>query len=215
MDTELKAICKAIQSHRKVRKHFWKIKIMSVNTVTFNIDLAGSAYSGIIQLNKALDSVNINAKKTENIFTQIGNASVRLQGIISVCQTLVGKVSGAIGKMVEAGSENELQKMNMTTLFRGNAEAAEDMFARISEYGKVTIYDKAGLLEAQKTMMSFGITGEQSFATLKQIGDIAMGDSLSCATSRPRISRERWHLLCDCHRSEFFIVGRRTLDNDW
>jgi tape measure domain-containing protein len=79
--------------------------------------------------------------------------------------------------MMDVGMDNELQKMNMTTLFKGNAAAAEDMFARISKYGKETVYDKSGLIEAQKTMMSFGLSGEKSFITLKQIGDIAMGDS--------------------------------------
>ncbi len=44
-------------------------------------------------------------------------------------QTLAGKVAGAVSKIVDAGSENELQKMNMTTLFKGNAAAAEDMQA--------------------------------------------------------------------------------------
>ena len=50
------------------------------------------------------------------------------------------------------------------------------MYERISEYGKITPYDKAGLIEAQRTMMSFGIEGEKAFETLKQIGDIAMGE---------------------------------------
>lgn len=87
---------------------------MSGNTVTFKIDLGGSAYSGIVQLDKALNSVNINATKTADIFTKIGNASIRLQGMMSVCQTLVGKVAGTIGKVVDAGSENELQKTAST-----------------------------------------------------------------------------------------------------
>ena len=184
-------------------------------TVNFTINLNGNAYTGVVNLSNAMGKLQGNVVSAQSAFSKLGQFATNLNHIYHTAETLVGKVSGAIGKMVEAGSENELQKMNMTTLFRGNVEAAEDMFARISEYGKVTVYDKAGLLEAQKTMMSFGITGEQSFATLKQIGDIAMGDSLSCATSRPRISRERWHLLCYCHRSEFFVVGRRTLDNDW
>lgn len=192
---------------------------MSSNTVTFNINIGGTAYSGIAQLNKALNSVNINAEKTESIFTKIGNASIRLQGMMSVCQTLVGKVAGAIGKVVDAGSENELQKMNMTTLFKGNAEAAEDMFARISEYGKVTVYDKAGLLEAQKTMMSFGIEGEKSFATLKQIGDIAMGDkqkmqslalAFSQATSAGKLQGQDLLQLINAGFNPLQVISERT-----
>ena len=74
--------------------------------------------------------------------------------------------------------------MNLKTLFGGNAEAAEAMYERISEYGKVTPYDKAGLIEAQRTMMSFGIEGEKAFETLKQIGDIAMGEERKKFTFR-------------------------------
>ena len=89
----------------------------------------------------------------------------------------VDRASNAVNDIVNVGSNAELQLMNLKTLFGGNAEAAKDMYDKISEYGKVTPYDKAGLIDAQRTMMSFGISGEYAFETLKQIGDIAMGDS--------------------------------------
>lgn len=89
----------------------------------------------------------------------------------------IDRACGAVNGIVEVGSNAELQLMNLKTLFGGNAQAAKEMYERISEYGKVTPYDKAGLIEVQRTMMSFGMTGERAFATLKQIGDIAMGDS--------------------------------------
>lgn len=149
---------------------------MASNTVNFTINLNGNAYSGVVSLNNAVGQLQRNVENTTNSFNRVSSVISTLNHAYQLTSSLVGKVAGAIGKVVDAGSENELQKMNMTTLFKGNAEAAEDMFARISEYGKVTVYDKAGLLEAQKTMMSFGIEGEKSFATLKQIGDIAMGD---------------------------------------
>lgn len=94
------------------------------------------------------------------------------QGVVSTIQS----VNDAIGGITQAGANAELQLMNLKTLFVGNAEAANDMYERISEYGKATPYDKAGLIEAQRTMMSFGIEGEKAFKTLKQIGDIAMGE---------------------------------------
>ncbi len=89
---------------------------------------------------------------------------------------VIGKINNVFSGITEVGANAELQLMNLKTLFGGNAEAAEEMYERISEYGKVTPYDKAGLIEAQRTMMSFGIEGEKAFKTLKQIGDIAMGD---------------------------------------
>lgn len=114
------------------------------------------------------------------------NISATQQGIGKITQSLAtfnmardffSNISEAFGGLTEAGSAAELQLMNLKTLFGGNADAAADMYERISDYGKVTPYDKAGLLEAQRTMMSFGLSGEAAFSTLKQIGDIAMGDS--------------------------------------
>ena len=96
---------------------------------------------------------------------------------LDMASNYVEKFSGVFSGITEAGAAAELQLMNLKTLFGGNAEAANEMYERISEYGKVTPYDKAGLLEAQRTMMSFGMSGETAFSTLQQIGDIAMGDS--------------------------------------
>jgi tape measure domain-containing protein len=38
------------------------------------------------------------------------------------------------------------------------------------------VYDRSGLIEAQKTMMAFGLDAEYAFGKLKNIGDIALGD---------------------------------------
>ena len=192
---------------------------MASNTINFTINLGGNAYTGIAQIDKALNSVNVNAKKTEKLFEKITNATFKFNNIFQTVQTVIGKVSGSIEKMIDAGSENELQKMNMTTLFKGNAAAAEDMFARISKYGKETVYDKAGLIEAQKTMMSFGISGEKSFATLKQIGDIAMGDkqkmqslalAFSQATSAGKLQGQDLLQLINAGFNPLQVISERT-----
>ena len=147
------------------------------NTVQFTIKLDGNAYTGIAQLDKALGKFNVSATSTPKLMERINNAAFKINNIFQAGQNTIGKVGNAIGKIVEIGGENELQKLDMTTLFQGNTAAAEEMFEKISEYGKATVYDKSGLIDAQKTMMSFGIEGEKAFSTLKQIGDIAMGDS--------------------------------------
>lgn len=147
------------------------------NTVQFTINLDGNAYTGIAQLDKALGKFNVSATSTPKLMERINNAAFKINNLFQAGQNTIGKVGNAIGKIVEIGGENELQKLDMTTLFQGDTAAAEEMFEKISEYGKATVYDKSGLIDAQKTMMSFGIEGEKAFSTLKQIGDIAMGDS--------------------------------------
>jgi len=107
-----------------------------VNTVQFTINLNGNAYTGIAQLDKALGKFNMNASSTPKLLERINGAAFKINNIFAAAQTTIGKVSGSIEKMIDVGSENELQKMNMTTLFKGNAKAAEEMFDKISQYGK-------------------------------------------------------------------------------
>ena len=114
--------------------------------------------------------------KVEGVKNQVSMLAQTLS-VFELAFNTVSRVTEVFNGITEIGANAELQLINMKTLFGGNAEAAQEMYDRISEYGKVTPYDKAGLIDAQKTMMSFGMSGEQAFSTLKQIGDIAMGDS--------------------------------------
>lgn len=123
-----------------------------------------------------IDNIGKFNAKIKDCNNWVGRVSNTL-ATFDMASNYVEKLSGVFSGLTEAGSAAELQLMNLKTLFGGNADAAADMYERISDYGKVTPYDKAGLLEAQRTMMSFGLSGEAAFSTLKQIGDIAMGDS--------------------------------------
>lgn len=150
---------------------------MAQNTLQFTINLGGNAYTGIAQIDRALNNININAKKTEKLFDRITNATFKFNNVMQATQMFAEKVSNVIGKVIDVGGENELQKINMVTLFRGNALAAEDMYKKIKQYGKDTVYENKGLIEGISTMMQYQISGEKAFKTLKQIGDIAMGDA--------------------------------------
>ena len=141
-------------------------------TFNYTFNITGNANDIINNINQSTNVLKENLSKTVNVFDGFMGTSIGIQGIISSVQS----VANAFAGITQAGATAELQLMNLKTLYGGNAEAAEAMYERISEYGKVTPYDKAGLIEAQRTMMSFGIEGEKAFETLKQIGDIAMGD---------------------------------------
>lgn len=134
------------------------------------IEILGNTEQRLAQIQKHVAS-------THTAFDKLGKKMLSLNAIMDVASKAYNVVSAGLEKVIEAGSATELQLNNLTTLYKGNADAAKDMYERLSEYGKATVYDKAGLLEAQKTMMSFGIEGEKAFSTIKQIGDIAMGDS--------------------------------------
>lgn len=124
-----------------------------------------------------------------------------------------------IGSSLKVGMENELQKQNITSLMGGDANAADELFGKISEYGKNTVYDKAGLINAQKTMMSFGLEANKSFSVLKQIGDIAMGDAnkmqslalaFSQATSAGKLQGQDLMQLINAGFNPLQVISEKT-----
>ena len=127
------------------------------------------------EINKLEHSVSklqtLNGSKLKTWFSEALNS---LPGIATNPLILAG---AGIGMSIRKGMEADLQQANITTLLRGDVEKAKALYAQLSDYGVKTPYDKAGLIEAQKTMMSFGLSSEFAFGKLKNIGDIAMGDA--------------------------------------
>lgn len=127
------------------------------------------------EINKLEHSVSklqtLNGSKLKTWFSEALNS---LPGLVTNPLILAG---AGIGMSIRKGMEADLQQANITTLLRGDAEKAKVLYAQLSDYGVKTPYDKAGLIEAQKTMMSFGLSSEFAFGKLKNIGDIAMGDA--------------------------------------
>ena len=127
------------------------------------------------EINKLEHSVSklqtLNGSKIKTWFSEALNS---LPGLATNPLILAG---AGIGMSIRKGMEADLQQANITTLLRGDVEKAKALYAQLSDYGVKTPYDKAGLIEAQKTMMSFGLSSEFAFGKLKNIGDIAMGDA--------------------------------------
>ena len=127
------------------------------------------------EINKLEHSVSklqtLNGSKLKTWFSEALNS---LPGLATNPLILAG---AGLGMAIRTGMESDLQKTNITTLLKGDVEKAKALYAQLSDYGVKTPYDKAGLIEAQKTMMSFGLSSEFAFGKLKNIGDIAMGDA--------------------------------------
>jgi len=113
----------------------------------------------------------INGSKLKSWATGAMNS---LPGLVTNPLVLAG---AGIFKSIQKGMEADMQKANILTLSGGDQQKADALFGQVSNYAKAPPYGKADLIDAQKTMMGFGISGDKSLGVLKQIGDIAMGDA--------------------------------------
>ena len=146
---------------------------MANESVKFTIELGGNAYSGVAQLDSAVQQVVKSVNKANGLFKQLGNTAFMFESVVGA----VEKISSGLDSLVGSSLEFEQSQANMRTLMNGNAEAADALLSKIRSYGKSTVYDTSGLVNAQKTMMAFGLEADTAFKSLQHIGDIALGDS--------------------------------------
>jgi tape measure domain-containing protein len=100
-----------------------------------------------------------------------------LNGLPALATNPLTLIGAGLGGAMKKGMENDMQKANISTLLAGDAKKAEQLFSKITQYAIKSPYEKGSLIDGQKTMMQFGVSADDSFSKLQQIGDIAMGDS--------------------------------------
>lgn len=138
----------------------------------------------------------------------------------------VGQALGeAGGKLIEFGGECVAARAKMEDLqvsfktLLGNATDADAIFSEISEYGSKTPYQTDDLAEAAKLMLSFGISTDKVVPSLKQMGDIAMGDnnklqSLALAfsqmSSSGRVMKEDLNQMINAGFNPLQVISEKT-----
>ena len=110
---------------------------MAQDLVQYIVNLNGNAIQGMTRLDNATNKACAACQKANSQFAKLGDTITRINNIYAAAATAVGKLQSAMSKLIDTGAENELQKMNMTTLFRGNAQAAQDMFDKIRLIGQI------------------------------------------------------------------------------
>ena len=122
------------------------------NSIDFQINIGGNATVSLTNIAKQFDVIGEKSSRAYRFMKEFS------EGLIAFNQAfeLAGNVSSVFQSLAGAGLEFEKQQTNLLTLLNGNAEAAERLSESITKYGSSTPYDRTTLLEAQKTMMSFG-----------------------------------------------------------
>ena len=146
---------------------------MSNESVNFTINIGGNAYSCVVQLDNAVQGVMNSVQQATSWFDKLGNSAFMFESLVGAIE----KISNGFDSLVGNSLQFEQAQANMRTLMNGNAEAADQLLGKLREYGKSTVYDTSGLVNAQKTMMAFGLDANFAFQQLKYIGDVALGDS--------------------------------------
>ena len=62
---------------------------MSNKTLKFTINIGGNAVSGVVKLSEKVEALNSIAGKAANTMQKIGNAGMRLAGVIQSVQSIV------------------------------------------------------------------------------------------------------------------------------
>jgi tape measure domain-containing protein len=128
-------------------------------------------------------SVKISAD-IKKLQKNINTAKATIQGfgksVTSVGTNLSAKVSlpligiGAVA--LKTASNFEDLRISFQTL-TGSVEKGNKVFEDLRQFASVTPFQTADLAKATQTMLSFGISADDTIKNLRMLGDVAMGDS--------------------------------------
>lgn len=92
-------------------------------------------------------------------------------------KAFVGLGVAEFGKnLIKAAANLQTLDTNLGTLL-GSMEKGKNLRKQLQQYGEATPYDTKGLVTATQTMLGYGVQSEKVMDVMKQLGDIAMGDS--------------------------------------
>lgn len=138
--------------------------------------------SGNVTGNRALNGVTDAITSIGDIASGSADGVGILSGALSklgpygiAAGATVGAV-GAIGtKAIDSAKELQTLDTNLGTLL-GSASKGVELRKQLQKYGEATPYDTQGLAQASTTMLGYGVSAEKIMPTMKELGDVAMGN---------------------------------------
>jgi tape measure domain-containing protein len=124
-----------------------------------------------LQLDRTANRLNAISERTKKMGDSFSSAGRTLTTGITL------PIIGAGIAALKTFGDFEMMTANFTTMFQGNEKAAKGFLKTIEDYANVTPYTTRGLAKNAQTMLQFGISSEKVMPILKQLGDIAGGNT--------------------------------------
>ena len=125
--------------------------------------VAKQAIKGIDDLNKRVDKLGKQTKKSSLILAGLGT--------IGIAGAIRG-IGGAIKGMVDEAAKIETMTAKFTTL-TGSVESAKDLVEDLTEFTAKTPFQLEGVANATKTLLAFGTSTRDVKPLLQDLGDIS------------------------------------------
>lgn len=118
------------------------------------------------------DAINAAQGGITGMLGALGKFGPQAAAIGGISAAIVGLGSSAI----EARRNIENLELNIGTLL-GSAQKGKELVQELQQYGQATPYDTEGLAGAARTMLAYGVSAEQIMPLMKQLGDVAQGNT--------------------------------------
>lgn len=135
-----------------------------------------------------LDTTHLSAdaKSASGMLSSIGDTAIkegnRIENAFSSVGTQIGMALGAIGvggfvkKMFEVRSELQATEKSFEVL-TGSVDKAKEVLAELTDYAVISPLSQKDVNNTAQMLMAFNISADETVSVIKQLGDVAMGDS--------------------------------------
>jgi len=157
---------------------------MAGNTVSkIAIDFGANTQglkSGVSEVKTSLGSLSkVGGGFGSSISSATGLAMAGLTAVTAAAVAATASIAG-IGAAamwgIKIASQAEMSAVSFEVML-GSASRAQQLLGELSEFAAKTPFQLGGLQDASKTLLAFGIQGEDVLSTLQMLGDVAGGDA--------------------------------------
>lgn len=122
---------------------------------------------------KTINDVRDRVSGVSNSFTNLGSSITGFAVKTSLAFGAAGIAATTFA--IRSAADVEMLRASFDTLL-GSAEKGRELFGKIQKMANVTPFETQDLAEASKTLLAFGINVDDLLPTLKNLGDISLGN---------------------------------------